>query len=720
MKKEILIPAGDIECLHAAVHNGADAVYVGLKQFGARKYARNFTMEEIKEAVLLCHLYNVRIYITLNTLIKDDEVDQFMKTVEELHLLGVDALIMQDFGMICYVRDKFPDIEIHASTQFNNSNEETLKLLEEIGVKRVVLSRELSLDSINKLNTSLEKEVFIHGALCISYSGNCYMSSALGDRSGNQGACTGCCRLLFSLFSGDEELAKEHLLSTKELNTSLNIEELLKSDIASFKIEGRMKSVEYVSFITRFYRDLIDGKDIDIEERLEQLSIIFNREFTPGHLFNTKELMNTSTPNHMGLVIGKVIDVTNKKIKIKLEYPLHQEDSIRFKEENKGFVVNYLYDEKDRLINSAKETDIVYLDNKIGLKTKDILLKTKDKKLTDSLSLYPLKRIPIQMKLDAHIGKKLTLTITDHKNTVSVEGSVVERSLNAPIDKERIIKQLEKLGETPFISEDTVVNADEDIFIGIKELNVLRRQAVEELKEKRMLVHETIRKEEIGFPQLNIKQTKEVSCRVYTKEQLNAALSTKIDRVFVSDELYEDMDRLYLAKRNNIEQITIDQSLVSEYMPFYQRENLRGNYTLNVTNIYSLYYLHKYGLNTVMLSIELTEKEQSLLIERFIEEFKFVPNVEVQGYGKIEVMVIKGNVFNIKQEQFGYRIKNPKNQEFDVYFDGINTKVLDHQNRSVNDPYLLKFNIRLDFYDEDEKQVIECINKMIEKVDDLC
>ena len=723
MKKELLIPAGNMECLHAAVHNGADAVYVGLKEFGARKYAANFTLEEMSEAVMFCHLYGVKLYVTLNTLIKDDETEAFLDTVEKLVEIGVDALIMQDFGMICYVRECFPDIEIHASTQFNNSNEETLALLEKIGVKRVVLSRELSLEEITKMKTPLEKEVFIHGALCISYSGNCYMSSALGSRSGNKGACTGCCRLPFSLFFEKEKQDSGYLLSTKELNTSSMIKDLMDSDIVSFKVEGRMKGVEYVSFITKFYRDLMNKKEINLEERLEQLNVIFNREFTTGHLFSAKELMNTKTPNHLGLHLGKVIGITNKLIKIKLDRDLHQEDAIRFKESNKGFVVNFLYDEKEKLINRAKAGDIVYLDNKIELSTHDTLAKTKDKHLSESLISYPFKKIPIKMSLTARVDELLTLNITDKEYTVTVKGPVVTKALNAPIENDRIKKQLEKLGETPFISEETIINTDEDKFISIKELNSLRRDAVEKLVVKRTDKNRSLRKESMDFPVLDVALTKETTCTLYTEEQLVSALTTNIDKIFVDEKLYErfkDNPRVFLKKSSNTDHKTIDGSLVSEYLVFSNHKNLRGNYTLNVTNIYSLYYLLKYGLTTVMLSIELTEEEQHSLIKRFITTFGFTPNVELLGYAKIENMIIKGNVFNIQKNKFGYNISNPKEEEFDVYFDGVNTRVLNHQKTKLVDPYLASFNIRLDFYDEKGKQVNEEINKILGKISELC
>lgn len=221
MKKiELLSPAGDYKSLEMAIDAGADAVYVSLKSYGARAFAPNFTMDEIKSAIKLCHLYGVRLYVTMNTLVKDTEVDDFLEKVKFLYLEGVDALIMQDLGMICLVRQMYPDLEIHASTQFNNSSKDTLILLKKLGVKRAVLSRELSIDEIKMMDVDIEKEIFIHGALCVSYSGCCLFSSMIGHRSGNRGECTGCCRLPYKLETNGKIVNSGYLLSMKELNTN--------------------------------------------------------------------------------------------------------------------------------------------------------------------------------------------------------------------------------------------------------------------------------------------------------------------------------------------------------------------------------------------------------------------------------------------------------------------------------------------------------------------
>ena len=341
---ELLAPAGNMECLKQAVYNGADAVYLGCKNFGARKFASNFTNDEIIEALKLCHFFGVKVYATMNTLVKDSEVSSFLEQIEFLYKSGIDAVLIQDFGMLCLIREKYPDLEVHASTQANTSSKATAKLFYDLGVKRVVFSREMSLEEINAIDVPIEKEIFVHGALCICYSGCCLMSSQMGGRSGNRGECAGSCRLPYSLkHNGKIILSDKYLLSTKELNSSKNFEKLLESNIDCFKIEGRMKSPEYVGFITSFYRKIIDGENFDLKEEEEKLKVLFNRRFTTGNLFESKDIMNIESPNHIGIKIGKVIKVDSKYITVKLDKELNQEDGIRFMESNKGFIANYLY-----------------------------------------------------------------------------------------------------------------------------------------------------------------------------------------------------------------------------------------------------------------------------------------------------------------------------------------------------------------------------------------
>ena len=726
-KHELLVPAGNMDCLMQAVANGADAVYVGLKNFGARKFADNFDNEEIVNAVKLCHLYDVKIFVTMNTLVKDSEVGEFLGQVEYLYKIGVDALIMQDFGMISLVRERIPEFEIHASTQANNTSKETIELFHKMGVKRVVLSRELSLKEIEDINVPIEKEVFIHGALCISYSGCCLMSSMLGGRSANRGECAGCCRLPYTLKRGG--LTKEeqaYLLSTKELNTAPRIRELIDSDIYSFKIEGRMKSPEYVGYVTRYYRNLIDtyASTNSLEEDTNKLKTIFNREFTTGRLFEAsdEDLMNTETPNHIGLEIGKVVEVNDKKIKIELDRPLNQQDGIRFKKDGSGFIVNYLYDENNNLVNSAYS--VCYVDNKVGLKTKDIVCKTLDYELNKELDKLPGRKVPITIKLVAKIGHPIYMEISDGVNTVAKESVSVEEAEKAPLPMERMKEQVEKLGETPFVSRNTIIDADPNVFISIKELNELRRNTCNELQEIRMESKKELIPLQINFDDLDISQEAGYTVEIENQEQLDRVLRLNPLRIYTSNEELYNKNKMeeklvYKLPRCNleIERYLKRSNLVNEYFDFKIKEGSEiGDFGLNVTNVYTAYYLYKLGLPTISLSQELTTDEVIDFINNFAKTFNKYPRIEVFTYGRVENMLIKGNILNLDRTDKSYELIDINERKFPVFFDGTNTHIMNFEItnkqdlKDIGDFITYRFKFDKEKPDEIEKIIKSYIN----------
>lgn len=721
MKHELLAPAGNMECLKQAVFNGADAVYLAGKSFGARKFAQNFTNEELVEAIKFCHLYDVKVYVTMNTLVKDNEVDDFLEQAEFLHNNGVDAILVQDFGMICLLREKFPRLEIHASTQANTSSSETAELFYKLGVKRVVFSREMSLEEINKITVPIEKEVFVHGALCICYSGCCLMSSMIGTRSGNRGECAGSCRLPYSLEKDGEILStNKYLLSTKELNTSENFAELLKSNIDCFKIEGRMKSPEYVGFVTRFYRELIDNySTTDLETNNDLLKTLFNRGFTKGRLFNCtdKELMNIKTPNHIGLEIGKTLEVTKDKIKIKLYHQLNQQDGIRFLNSGKGLIVNYLYDEKDKLISSSN--DICYIDNKINLTENDIVCKTQDYQLLSYLKKLPEKKIPITIEVTATIGNNLKMSFSDGTNSVSATGIIVQRSINAPLSVDRLKEQVTKLGETPFKCQEITLKADENIFIPIKDINDLRREVVEKLITLREQPKIEPFVSKVDFSPVSTESSNIMKIAVTTEEQLQSCLGYNIDCIYVYDlklyEKYKDQGNLVLALPRcmyNPKLLYKDSLLVSDYAIYNDYKNIIADYGMNVFNIYTAYYLYKLGIDTVTLSVELTEEEMEQFIHDYHAKFACYPKVEIFAYGRIENMIIKGNVLSLDEGVYSYNLIDIKEKKFPVYFDGTNTHIKNFTIEEITSEYLLtKCNYRLTFTTEDSRKIAETINK---------
>ena len=723
MMHELLSPAGDMESLKQAVMNGADAVYLACKDFGARKFAENFTNEEVIEAIKFCHLYGVKIYVTMNTLVKDSEVAMFLGQVEFLHKWGVDAVLVQDFGMICLLRERYPNLDIHASTQANTSAKETAELFYKLGCKRVVFSRELSLKEISEIKVPIEKEVFVHGALCVSYSGCCLMSSMLGDRSGNRGECAGSCRMKYTLKRGDRTLAKDkYLLSTKELNTAPRFRELLDSDILSFKIEGRMKSPEYVGFVTRYYRNLIDnyGSVANLDEATDKLKTLYNRGFTVGRLFDAsdEDIMNIDTPNHIGLEIGRVLEVTKDKVKIKLDRVLNQQDGIRFLESGKGLIVNYLYGEDLKLTNSA--TDICYVDNKIGLETNDRVFKTLDYKLMQELKKLPVRKVPITMRAVVKAGEFFSLEVNDGVNTVKATSGIVDVAMNAPLDEARIREQLEKLGDKPFVSTATVIEMGDNVFLNIKEINEVRRTAINRLLEVRQNAKKEVIINNITLD--NIEQTldKGLTCTCKNSNQIDYCDKKNYKRIYIDDEmLYNEykvyQNVYYKVPRNRfvIAENLKKKNLVSDYFNFQDYDFLIGDYGLNVSNIYTAYYLYKMGLEVVCLSVELTDQEIINFINTYIKYFKKYPSIEVIGYGRYENMLIKGNILNIKENDYQYTLINSNNLEFPVYFDGVNTHILNYERKELNNLETIKkyANVRIDFENEDEKEIEKLIDK---------
>ena len=714
--KELLSPAGNMECLRAAVINGCDAVYISCKNFGARKFANNFDNNEILEAIKYCHLYNVKVYVTMNTLVRDSEVEDFINQARFLHKNGVDALIVQDFGMICLLRKKFPNLEIHASTQANNSSYDTCKLFYDLGVKRVVFSRELSIDEIDKIDVPIEKEAFIHGALCISYSGCCLMSSMLGGRSGNRGECAGSCRQPYSLIQKDKILSKEnYLLSTKELNTSEYIARIKSSSIYSLKIEGRMKSPLYVGFITRFYRKLLDGKTINYKEELDKLKTIFNREFTIGRLLGEKDqnFMNIKSPNHIGLKVGKCT-VFKDKIKIELDKDrlLCQNDAIRFLNSGKGMIINYLYDKNMKLCNSSNH--ICFVDNKIGLKEDDFVSITHSynvEKEYNNIDYY--KKVKVNYKVIAHKGKDLEIIIICNDINIKYVGSKVTNAINSPITKASISKQLGKLGNTSYILNQIEFEIDNDIFIQIKELNDARRLLIDRLTNKRLSNIKDFIEENITFGKFNDMIThsnNNITCVAFNEAQIKYCLSNNFKRIYVRNrelfEKYKDNTNIYCyVERCSYNYFNIpEKSLVSDYMHFGSK--MIGNYTLNVTNIYTAYFLRNLGLRTITLSVELTNDEIYNLINLFNMRFGTV-NFEMFIYGRVENMIIKGNILNLKKNYQDYCLVDIKGRKFPVFYNGTNTIILNHEifNKEKDNKYYNRF----DFYDEAITDINQCL-----------
>ncbi len=720
--KELLSPAGNMKCLKAAIHNGADAIYLGGKSFGARAFAGNFTNEELKEAVCYSHLYGVKIYVTVNTIIYNNEVKDFLEYIKYLYQIGIDALIMQDIGMISLVRKMFPNIEVHASTQCHNHNDEGIKLLKELGVTRVVLDREMSLKEIENISVDIEKEVFIHGALCNSYSGCCLFSFMNGGRSGNRGECTQVCRLPFKLIKNGKciDTPNKYLLSTKELNTFNNFDKLLDSDIISFKIEGRMKSPSYVGYVTRLYRKLIDNHANKVtSEEENNLKILFNRDFTSGYLFNDK-VMNTSTSNHQGLEIGKVLEVTPKKIKVKLINNLYQEDGIRFKNSNLGMIANFIYNEKGLLINTANKGDIIYLDNKINLKEKDILIKTSSGHLDEEILSTSEKKIIITIDVSQK-NDYLEITFKDSNGNKVSDRVKVEVPQKRPTTCEEIEEKLTKLGNTPFICSKINININKDIFVNMKDLNNIRRLLSDKLIEARTSIKRDIIIN--GYP-LDYKEEtnyhNEISVLARNKDQVEASLTMNVDRIYLNSDLYEEYsgnDKVYLRleRVNSTYDYTSNNILATELGAInkYKNSNLISDYYLNVVNNYSIKFLLDNGVKRVTLSPEINYN----YLDDYIKD-----KVEIIIYGTIENMLTKScpikelKMCPCKKEDI-YFLEDINKNRYRILHNNCLTHIMHYKkiNYIDNIDYYKNIGIRsfrLELLDENYDEVIKLINEI--------
>ncbi len=743
MKKELLIPVGNYETLKYAIKNGADAVYLAGQNFGARKNAKNFTNDELITAIKYCHLYGAKIYVTVNTLIYEKEIDEVVDFIRFLHKSGVDAVIMQDLGLINLISSKFPNLPIHASTQMHNHNNSQIKLLEKMGVKRVVLAREMSIDEINLLKTNIELEAFIHGALCISYSGECLFSSLLLNRSGNRGECAGICRLPFKLMKNDKEvkLKGNYLLSPKEFATFNNFARIMKSNIYSLKVEGRMKSKYYVAFVTKLYRTLIDSykknkKIIIKEEDTQKLKVLYNRGFTKGHMFNDKnyDLMNIENPNHQGIEIGEVVEVTNDKIKILLKGNLHQEDGIRFKNSNKGLIINFLYNEKGLLINEAAKGSIVYIDNKINLKNKDVVLKTISYKLEKELRILPNKKILVDINITAKLNQKLIIKISDKTNNLFLEGNVITKAIKNATTKEEITSKL-TLGNTPFKLNSLNIDIDDNIFINMSEIKRLKRDVTLKLEEIRknykpnIFVEKEVLKKEHSSVTANIT----INALIKTEEQLLVCLEENIDNVYI------DNLSLYL-KYQNRDNVFLRISRVSnKYINYYNKKllvgdlgainyykdnnYLVGDYFLNVTNSYTLEKLKELSLERITLSIE--NKDNNI---KDIINVSDKNKLELLVYVKPIAMVMKHCPINhllgndrkcnlCSKDKYYLKDRNNKlyNLETDKVTHGTNLyyyKNIDLIENIMEYRKLGIKNFRIDFFDENKDQTKLIISKV--------
>lgn len=514
---ELLAPAGNMECLHAAVKAGADAVYLGAGHFNARRGADNFSLDNLAEACDYAHLRGVKIYLTLNTVVLPSELPDALELARQAYRCGVDAFIVQDIGISIELSRIMPDVEVHVSTQMNIHDEDGLRAAATLGATRVTLARELSLDEIARLHElaeelGVELESFAHGALCICYSGQCFMSSLVGGRSANRGRCAQACRLPYELHN--RALRKtldapgEHLLSPKDLCTANLIPELLQAGVASLKIEGRMKSPEYVQAVVGVYRAVIDRVEAAIardgidsvvesgapelrasEEEMNVLSEAFSRGFTTAYLKGKRgnEIMSYGRPNNRGVFVGRVAKVREGLVFIDPETELHVGDLIEFWT-NRGHFVHTIGEFKTDRAGRV----FFPVERAVGKGDRVFRVRNAEAAFVDD---DKLPSVAVCARAELHIGQLalLTFTVAAGDASVTVEGPEVEAARTKAITEEEVREHIDRMGTTPFYLSSLDIDLDEGVGMGFSMLHKLRARAAEELQEA-ILAHYHARK----------------------------------------------------------------------------------------------------------------------------------------------------------------------------------------------------------------------------------
>lgn len=493
MRPEILAPVGSKESLEAALAAGCDAIYFGLPSFGARAYANNFDLETTKEVIERCHLMNVKVYITMNIVLYENEIEQAYQLAKQVHSMGVDALIIQDLGLIHLLHHRLPNLVLHASTQLSINHPYQIEQLQKLGVKRVVLARECSQEQIQAcVDSGMEVEVFVHGAECICVSGQCYFSSIFYGRSGNRGMCAQPCRMKYRMLEDGKQINTngEFLISPKDLSLIQNVRTLEDMQVCSLKIEGRMKSAAYVYESVSVLKKVLDGKEYtNLDQR--NLKVTFNREYTKGHMYkeNGYDFINTKTSNHQGIEIGKVVDVKKNHIFIQTKEDLYQNDGLRFEKGNysDGCRINFMYDQKHRLVSYRSGNSIVEIEGPYGVKKNSIVRKTLDSKLDNEINHLihdSHRQIPVRAKVVCQgIGEPMSMTLYKDDITVCVYTDIVsQKAQNRASDEEILNKQFSKTKDSFAYFEKIDYQLASTIYFPISTLNKLRRDSLEKFK----------------------------------------------------------------------------------------------------------------------------------------------------------------------------------------------------------------------------------------------
>lgn len=660
---KIVAPAGNMERFYSAISATADEIYLGLKGFGARRNAENFTVEGLKKAIDYAHLRGSRIFLTLNTIMTNREIELLYPTLKDLYNYGLDAIIVQDLGYAEYLHKNFPSIELHGSTQMTVANYYEINYLKELGFKRIVLPRELSFEEIKEIrkHTDIELEVFVSGSLCISFSGNCYMSSFIGGRSGNRGMCAQPCRKEYKTSCGE----KSYFLSPKDQLYGIDeIKKLQEIGVESIKVEGRMKDVSYVYETVSYFRSLING--IDKEENTHKL---FNRGYSKGYFYdNDKNIMNRDYSYNMGEKIGEVIGKN-----IRLDEDIVSGDGITFVSKDYknlgGTYINKIAYKNEKLIlNFPEGTKYIFrnynkrLNDEISKK-----LKSTDKKLEINFDFIAKlnEKLILKIYLEDENGNRIL-------NLEEISETLTQKAQKRAISEEDIKEKLSEIGDSEFTVKNIKIDIDKNIFIPLSELKNIKRNAVEKFREKilsyfRRDLDRELKENNQEYFRLELEkdEPKDLEIRVIVSNEEQKNFLENIKNEYNIKEIYY---RTYdIAKQSKLSQHNLNNKLASNLYELLENKNsdVMLNWNMNIVNSYTINVLEKIKkLESFIISPEINFSKIRELGKTRLKKALLI-------YSKLKGMTIDIDLTDNKNEV----ITNKENDKFSIIRNEYGTEI---------------------------------------------
>ncbi|CDA09134.1 peptidase U32 family protein [Fusobacterium sp. CAG:649] len=660
---KIVAPAGNMERFYSAISATADEIYLGLKGFGARRNAENFTVDELKKAIDYAHLRGSRIFLTLNTIMTNREIELLYPTLKDLYNYGLDAIIVQDLGYAEYLHKNFPSIEIHGSTQMTVANYYEINYLKELGFKRIVLPRELSFEEIKEIrkHTDIELEVFVSGSICISFSGNCYMSSFVGGRSGNRGMCAQPCRKEYKTSCGE----KSYFLSPKDQLYGIDeIKKLQEIGVESIKVEGRMKDVSYVYETVSYFRSLING--IDKEENTHKL---FNRGYSKGYFYdNDKNIMNRDYSYNIGEKIGEVIGKN-----IRLDEDIVSGDGITFVSKDYknlgGTYINKIAYKNEKLIlNFPEGTKYIFrnynkrLNDEISKK-----LKSTDKKLEINFDFIAKlnEKLILKIYLEDENGNRIL-------NLEEISETLTQKAQKRAISEEDIKEKLSEIGDSEFTVKNIKIDIDKNIFIPLSELKNIKRNAVEKFREKilsyfRRDLDRELKENNQEYFRLEIEkdEPKDLEIRVIVSNEEQKNFLENIKNEYNIKEIYY---RTYdIAKQSKLSQHNLNNKLASNLYELLENKNsgVMLNWNMNIVNSYTINVLEKIKkLESFIISPEINFSKIRELGKTRLKKALLI-------YSKLKGMTIDIDLTDNKNEV----ITNKENDKFNIIRNEYGTEI---------------------------------------------